>query len=583
MGEVVRISGESVGYAFSTGWNCVSVGHAKLSPRIISIAAGTNSPTDAPAYFWNATDGTTEFVYASNNDFAWKFSVSANVITLEDEQDFSGGTAGRGDFFLGDYHLPLGATTRFRTLTSIAATGAGADTWRQADASTFAIAFARVDDGPTAKLMRATANSQVSVCSDDPHQLASWGGDWAVGDTTQSITNAINLGPVLAVMRKDGLWIWDPRTGIFAAERVPFSTTVDDNNGTGAAAAQGTETLLLDSASGLKAVVGRSVSSIGPDTIPTNDRIDNVTLEPFSGRHYDGVFASDDWCYSLYRVVEDGTTRTYILAGNIKDRLDNPLWHSFVSMDAACRGLHIDKFKRLWWADSTNNKFHYVQLGAGGQPNAGRDGIGFGATSAAHTLYLPEVMFEPPATLSQLMEMEVRVRGIDADSPIQLQAAVDGAAPANVGTTITAASSSAAPSRRFFTLGGEEDAAPDEGFAVRPVISLTTTASFNPATDEPDLWGVTIRGIPRPERTGRWHIIIDSLSELDGGGMPPPPFVQREMLLALENGTPVKIEVVGGDAITAMITDVIDAGLFKETDDTFSYRIEIRAEEYAVA
>ncbi len=60
MGEVIRTSPQSLGYAFAAGFNCVGFGYARLSPRQISGTPSTNSPTDAPTYFFEATDGFTE-------------------------------------------------------------------------------------------------------------------------------------------------------------------------------------------------------------------------------------------------------------------------------------------------------------------------------------------------------------------------------------------------------------------------------------------------------------------------------------------------------------------------------------------
>jgi hypothetical protein len=560
MGETIRVDPRSVGYGFTEHWNMVNYGFARPSGRRVTKAP-SQAPSDAPTYF--IEEGSAIFMY--NGRYSWRMTISSNVITVTDDGNDAGAaaTAGQPAKFEGAWFIPLGGSVVFDELTD-----AANNTYTAADGGYFANAFTIQTKGSTAYLTKGINNTVAQIAASP--RTGTWGDDFEVGDSTGNVTNLVDTGIVLFVTVDDGgVWRWDS-TGV--ASRIPTMRVENSDQGSGLIAMKGTEMAITNHAHGLLAIEGDAITQIGPDTFPTNQELPNVTLEPYRLDWYESAIASDDWAYHLGRVTEGGTTRTYIFAENIQGGiLTRGIWHSFDIIDSACRGLFIDSQKRLWTQDGTN--IGYWQLGKNGSPEAGRDSIGVGAASQTHRIFFPVVNFGSPLSTKNLMVFEIKTRGIDANFPIQLQVARDGGSLENVGDPIE----TSGVQKRYWDLGYQ-----DEGFDFLPVLSVTSTSSFAPATDDPQLWAVALRLVPRPSRADKFRIVIDPLQPYADG---TPQVETATTIIArfkgLEEQGPVRsIDPQGKEAqIIILNVQEVEMKVGKEV----SYLIEVEAEEFKSA
>lgn len=514
------------------------------------------------------------FVYGHSGQRTWKMAVSsAWAISSDNEKDWGGkATIGQPSRFETLWELPLGGSLEFNELTTI--TASGADTWTAADSGVYATAFTTAQDGATAKLLRARPTNLVDLAATAPMTSTSWADDFEVGDTSSAVVEAVDTGVIQYVSKTDGLYRF-ATPGV--ATKVPIATTIDDDGGVGLVAIPGTEVAFVSYPSGLWYTDGQYVRATGPDTIRTNEAIPNVSLEPFRGRHYENAIFGR-WIYSLYRVTESSTTRTYILAGYIHRLGQEPLieWHTPFMETGSARGLGIFEVndKVTIWTQ-VGGQFVMRVIGQDGSPNAGRDAIGYGAASTSYNLYLPIDDMGLPNTLKQLRCFEVKTRNINANCPVQLQVLRDGGAAANVGSTITGDG----VSKRYWTLNSS-DTARD----VMPLLNITTGASYSDTTDDPQVWGAAIRTRPRPDRAGVYQIIIDTGAEYATDAEPPDDAkTMRDNLKALENGAPVACIDPDGNSITLAIDEVRDLELKENESGAITYTIELFAEEFVNA
>lgn len=511
-----------------------------------------------------ATSGSS-YVYCHSGQRTWKMSVASNAITMVEEKDWTGtAVAGQPWKFETLWYLPLGGAVVFQELATIV--DSGTDTWTAAGAGLYATAFTTAQDGSVARFLRGRPTNIVDLAATAPRTAGSWGDDFEVGDTSSAVVEAVDTGAMQSVSKTDGLYRFStPGT----ATKVPFATTVDADGGVGLVGVSGTEVAFVSYPAGLGYTDGQHVKFVGPDTIRTNEAIPNVSLEPFRGRHYENAIFGR-WIYSLYRVTESSTTRTYILAGYIHQLGANPLieWHTPFMETGSARGLGIfevnDKVT-LW--TQVGGQFVYRVIGQDGSPNAGRDSIGYGAASTSYNLYLPMDDMGLPNTLKHLRCFEIKTRGVDATCPVQLQILRDGGSAENVGATITGNG----VSKRYWTLNTNDTER--DGM---PLLNITTTSGFDNTTADPQVWGVTIRTRPRPDRGGIYHIIIDTGSRYGEAKL------RRDNLKALENGAPVTCLDPDGRSITLAVDDVRDLEL-KESEGAIFYTVEMFCEEFVNA
>ena len=529
--------------------------HVSFAAGVVNISWSTNDAVATRMFVWaiaGRAAGTTRYVYMASGQFAWKMSVSGTTITIVETTDFGGGAeAGPLTKFEGQWYLPLGPTVPFRRLTTVA-TGTG-DTWTAADAGTFALALATIQDGATARLARGYSDNLVALASTAPLTSGNWGSGFEVGDTSASITNLVDTGVAVFVAKEDNLYRFET-TG---ASRALFHLQIgsgDSTNGTGLLPLPGTETAFYNHQSGLMLIDGLELRpGIGPDIIPTNEAIPNLTLEPYLGRHYESA-ASNRWIFSVYRVVESGSTRTYILAGEMVKGAGGLLWSTAIGLEeSAARGCHVDSEFRLW--GQSGGQIYFRKLGADGGPDGGRDSLGRGAASQTHRVILPEVPFfrangEPvPHTLKEIVQVDALFRNIDDTCPAQIHQQRDGGPLETVGSTVT----SAGLATRFLTAGEN-----DTCYYYRPIISFTTTSDYAPTTSDPQFWSATARAILRPLTADIYHALLDLNAPMPDGTQQDPPKTLRDTLDALKGAAAVSIVDPDGNTLTGSVVDTKD-------------------------
>jgi len=298
IGETKRLGSDTAGCSFTEQMDVSNYGYARLT-ELNATLTPSNAPSDLPTYFFEATDGTTWFVYMVCGRYVYKMSVSGTTITNREEVDNgASAAAGHPDYFEGKVYVPLGSAVVLDELTTVA-TPPTADTWTAAGATVVGYAFARaMGTGNAAKLWRGVATNRVDGVATAPLTGANWSGGatgatgFEVGDSSQQITNLVDTGVMMLVAKRDGLYRFDP-SGI--ANKLPLPEMIDNDNGTGLVALPGTELALYNHRSGLYMINGTRVTAIGPDTNPNNTDIPNITSNHVAVRnvfHYLDSFGS---------------------------------------------------------------------------------------------------------------------------------------------------------------------------------------------------------------------------------------------------------------------------------------------------
>ena len=576
LGEISRTSPDSIGHAFTTSISCAQPWYMRLGPSLISVTPVTN-PTDLPTYFFEDSSTGTSYVYCVQGQRCWKMRRNSdNTITMMFEKDFgAGASAGMPARFNSLWFVPLGETVVFIELTTVTDTVSADDTWTNAAASNFARHFATYQDGATAKLAKADNTNEVNLASTAPRVLANWGSAFQVGDTSSAITGMVDTGIVLYVGKTDGLYRFDGTGNAYSILPLPKATG-DSTNGVGMYAVPQSETCIYNHQSGLWAVDGDRVGLIGPDEIYSYGSIANVSAEPFRGRHLESCIYGK-WIWSIYFVAEGGTNYFYHLAGYMRRSIFDVVWHNLARHTTIPhRGSFMDSGRRWWGAHST--ELIHLKAGVNGSPDPGRDSIGYGRATSPNTgiCYLPEVPFyrangEPVGhTLKQLNSFEVTGRNLDATTPVQLQVQRDQGTVENVGATITASGLT----RRFWTAGSS-----DTAYIVRPIISITPTASYVNTTGDPQIWSVILRARLRPDLQDVIRIVLDCDAPYSNGeNQINNAATIRSNLLALESGASVTATDPDGNSLTLNIISVSDLEVATNRGFTTHY-LHIEAKE----
>lgn len=565
MGEIRRLSAQSLGYAFGERIDTSAFGFARLSELRFIKAPTTQTPTDVPTWF--IEQGGAIFCY--NGRYSWRMTVSGTTITISnDGTDLgAGAAAGRPAKFETFWYIPLGATVVFVELTT-----PSTNTYTSAAAGEYALAFTTIQDIITARLARAFGTNQVKLAATAPLVAANWGSAFEVGDSSTVITSIVETGVKLYVAKEDNLYLFDPRgTGFVEPVFNIGQGTGDTTNGRGLYAIPSTETAFYNHQSGLHLVDGNVVMlNVGPDGIRTNGEIPNVSLEPFRGRHYETVVFGD-WVYTLYRVTEGASTRTYIMAGEMIGGPDRIMWHTMDIEANWARGLFIDSSQRLW--TQVAGTFVVRQLGQNGAPNAGRGSNGRGAASTQHRIFLPATTFyrangDPaPTVLKQLDRIETRHRNLAAAAPLQLTVYRDGGSAENVGTTITSGSQAA----RYPTEGTN-----DTFYELMLGLDITTTGGYTPASGDPQIHSVIVRAFARPDKGDLIHFIVDTSRPYGNGSRPiENPLQIRDALQALENGASVAVTAPDGSTLSLNVIKVTDLRMWTDEKGAEQYLLDV--------
>ena len=443
-----------------------------------------------------------------------------------------------------------------------------ADKLTTADAGLNSLGFATYQEGTTARFFRGDDTNLVSLAATAPLTAGNWGSGFEVGDTSNEILDIFDTGVTLGVAKGDNLYIFDGTGSNYPIFNI--NPGAEDEEAT-LYAIPGTETLFYAHRTGLHLYDGGRVKmGAGIEGISTLAAVPGVTLEPFQIR-YRGVIVVGGWVYALGYAVESSTERTYILAGKMFAGPGSIIWHSLDISRAASgetRGLLIDATMKLWTCEGQNSgtedRITYRQLGWDGSPDAGRDNKGYGAASQQHQLFLPEFVFP---FVVQLIRYDFMGENLDSTTPVQLQVQRDHGSLENVSTTIVGDGFVS----RAWTPGTN-----DTGWAIRPVIDLTTTAGYNPATADPQ--GHYLKLVLQPRPTIRF--IVDTGLGYGGGPYSPnsspidDPRTIRDNFNNLRGAAAVSATDPDGNSLTLFIQDCTDLSTYMKDNDVH-YVLEV--------
>lgn len=555
MSEAVRISPDSAGYAFTESMDAHTFGFVRLSERRFS-ATPTNTVTDSPAFFFEQGGA----IFLVNGRFGYRMTVSGTTITITHEVDFgASAAAGRPDKFEGLWYIPLGASVDFAEVTTPATFSTTA-----AGGSMRALAFSVYQDGSTSKLARGYSTNLVALAATAPLTAGNWGSGFEVGDTSDAITSIVDTGVSLFVAKVDNMYVFDGTGNNYPVFHFARGTG-DATNGVGLAAIPSTSTALYNHQSGLHLAASDTVAlNIGPDGNIARQAIPGLSLEPFRGRHYETVVYGS-WVYSLYRVTDGGSTRTYTLAGRRVQGLQSIVWHTYALFEGAARGLFVDSSQRLWNIEGTTIGFR--QLGQDGSPDAGGSSNGRGTVSTTHRLVLPSTDFGFPTTTKQLQRARVTVRGVSTASPAQFRVIRDGGTIENVSAQMTTAGTHS----RWWTAGLN-----DTCIYATPVLEVVTTSGYAPASSDPQVWAVEVDALLLPTGAAIIKGIIDCEAPFsDGQQQIDPPRVIRDRLAELRRTASVTIIDIDGGHVEANVVDVSDIQVAEGPDGVSRYIVEV--------
>lgn len=379
------------------------------------------------------------YIYCLNGRYSTKTSIAANVITQEHQKDFGAtATLGKPATSGGVIYVPLGTALPFQRLPSVAE-GTG-DPW--AADTKYAVAFATLQDGYISRVARAYADSSVvardvALTGDGG---ATWGEAFQIGEATTAITCMDDSGTALSITKADGnLYRFDPTGASTRLSSEPVGIS-DSNNGVGLIAIEGTDAAIWNSLSGLQLFRGDALPHpIGPDSLKVNRNVAGLTHEPVKVRHYETAVVGK-WVYSLARVTESGSTKTYVIAAEKVG--DGFVLHTFDRVDGILRGVFVDSQMRLWSAYVTGATILYWKLGADGSPDPGRDHIGFGTVSTTYSFITSEWDGGLPWTLKYLEHVELIVSGLTGNAGMTLSvwATIDDGTAVQIGSNSTSVS-----------------------------------------------------------------------------------------------------------------------------------------------
>lgn len=531
---------------------------------------GVNTGAAVNIYFlgFAALASSSSAIYGSNSQTTTKMTIASNVITVQEQTQHGGdASCGFGTTFEDIRWQPLGKIANAVKLTAVTVTTG--DTW--GDAGHTAVAYCNQQDGPTAKLAKgysasaAAAANLVALSSDG----SSFAGGWEIGDLTAEIIRMVDTGTSFYVGKQDNLYRADPTSIADKITANPPHPHPGDAHGAGLTAAPGTDACFYNHGPNEWFFTGgQRPADIGIDTNPFNQPIENITHEPVNGEYHEGVLGGD-WKYNLYRVTESSTTKTYVLASHWIRGLGRWIPHSYDRLDGWARGAFIDNEFRLWIA--FNGDYMYYQLGKDYSPDAGRNNIGYGAASTTYRNYLPEIDAGLEVTKKRLWQFFILTRNIDATCPVQLIVHRDEDVEEDVGPAIV----TSGLSKRHWINGTKDTAT-----RLRLGMKITTTATYDPASSDPQVLVFGVRVFSEPDVAGAYDITIDTGAAYEGDEPAQEAKDQRDALLALVNNDAVVVTDPQGNELVLRFLDVSDLQVQGPNEDgKVHYVLRCQAEE----
>ena len=404
---------------------------------------------------------------------------TSTTYVVLDSHWVSGATFGRPAYFISKWKVPAGAGVNTEELTTVAAP-LSLDTWTS-KADPDALHFSTYQKGTGAHLAGASTASTIGSSASADVALTALG---TVGDTSTSITDLIESQGFLFVPKEDAFYELDS-DGVTRPVDIGLSRgNVDNQNGRTSAAFG--DVIISPYNSLLRYQIGSGMIPIGIEELPGFRRVENTGIVPPKDRKPVACARAGKYLYTCY----NNTAKSMLTQGRYRGSGDPPgpewLWHSIRDL-SLCKGMFVDSQNRLWLKgadpDSAQRAFQVIELDKqGGLDTQYRRG----AISEIYTFFADEWIPNDGEQV-QLRTFEIELAGgWSAQTSLALQVYRDnGNSAESVGSAVTAAG---VPIKNWTT--GTTDTA----YRVRPVLAVTTGATYAPLTTDPTAIRFRIKG-----------------------------------------------------------------------------------------
>lgn len=551
-GETIRLSRDSLGFAYSDEVDASTPGVIRFRDTGVVSSATSNAITDVPTFCFLETDGTTEFVYILNGRYGYKCKTSGSAITIETEKDF-GATAvcGQPAKEAGVWKIPLGSAVDVATLTTVAATGAGADTYGSLSGIK-ADHLCTGSQGAATVLYRALG-SNVSVSNDSG---VSFGSNFPCGDSGSSIEKLYQGASGVYVFKNNNAGrlvggVWQQLTRFEEGDK-------NSDFGCGGFVPGGSDSFLYNHR-GLYEFDGDRVREVTPGLV-TGTRVSASIIPPVGLTFYECAYASDRWMYFIADRAFGGSSGRYILAWDREGQRWFTYGKSIGGATVISRGLIVDTGQRLWSLDANASKIVHFQLGKSGQPyNQG--GSAMGESSGSGAFRYPFTTMGYPNVLKQLRSFEADMRGLDASNTIRFTQAIDTTTLANFGSAFTSDG-----------VNVNYASTPLTFYGISPGLTFAVNGS-----GDPRVMNMTIRASLRPESLRRIDFTIQTNLKYSSDVEPEwdGPTVLSN-IQALNRAAPTTFTDPGGNSVSIRIWGY-DARVILATETDIHYEIDVSA------
>ena len=464
---------------------------------------------------------------------------------------------GRPVYFIGKWKVPSGVGVNTEELTTAAAP-LGLDTWTS-KADPDALHFSTYQKGTGAHIAGATTGSTIGSAATADTALTALG---TIGDTSTSITDLVETQGFLIIPKEDGVYEMDS-DGVARPVDIGLARANVDNSNGRTSVAFGDE-VILPYNSLLRYRIGSGVIPIGLEELKGFRRVENTGIVPPKDRRPVACARAGKYIYTCY----NSTTKSLLVQGRPREDGDPPgpekVWHSIRDL-SLCKGMGVDSKNRLWLKgadpDGTQRAFHVIELDTqGGLDTQYRRG----AISETYT-HNGDEWIPNDGEQVQLRTFEIwTAGGWSAQTSLALQVYRDsGNTAEDVGSAITAAG---------VTINNWTTGTTDTAYRVRPVLVVTTGATYAPLITDPTVLRFRIKG----RKPMIYRCVIPADRDMLSNYALTPDTV-RENLYRLQDQGVVAIQEPGQTAtFQGEVIGVADRRIVTEYGVTMAIELAIR-------
>lgn len=475
-------------------------------------------------------------------------------------QTMPGGSLGPMQLFNDQVAIPLGDSQQFYRRK---ADGTYAVSTTGSDANGD-YRYARCFGLSGSKLVRGYSNQWSTCAAADFYGTdGNWSTDYPIGDPAGNINQVFSHNRWDYVLKDEGLYSFDQET---SEEANLLTDLIAFKSGENRQFAQWHDQILLCSFAGLYRYLQQGAArTTGAEEMELNEGVLRNTF-PTAAKGF------GKWAFVAHYKASTNTT---YLAMHRRAREGDATFGTPVtavsviySFTGRCNAMHITSLTgtpELWFAKDTDAA--WLELTRDGLPAAFQ-------TGATTRVDFAPTDLDSPFTAKYGRSVEVVGRNVAAGRAIQIQAAWDDGAPANVGAAITALSTTFA--QRFFTLGAN-----DSGRVVQLSVELTNDDADDPA----EVRDVALNYEERPLMTDGFSAVFRLRDFAEEGDLASRMTAkeQRDFLAARMTGTPVEITDAYGDTYVAALSSFEgqEEYAFRGDDPQGLVKVLIRRLDYA--